>query len=122
MTRPVIGITCYVEPASRGDWATVPSALCPTPTCGKSSRRAASRCSSRRAPTPTTTWPAAVLARLDGLVIAGGADVDPGRYGAAPHPSVQEPRPDRDALELALAAASRAERSCRCSGSAAACR
>ena len=50
----------------------------------------------------------AVLGRLDGLILAGGADVAPGRYGAAPHPSVQEPRPDRDALELALAAASRA--------------
>jgi putative glutamine amidotransferase len=52
--------------------------------------------------------PDEVLDLLDGLILAGGADVAPGRYGATPHPSVQEPRPDRDALELALAAASRA--------------
>ena len=29
MTRPVIGITCYVERASRGDWVDQPSALLP---------------------------------------------------------------------------------------------
>ena len=40
--------------------------------------------------------------RLDGLVISGGADVDPGRYGAEPHPRTAGWRPDRDAWELAL--------------------
>ena len=45
---------------------------------------------------------AAVVARLDGLVIAGGADVDPGRYGADPHEHTAGWRPDRDAWELAL--------------------
>ena len=48
-----------------------------------------------------------MLERLDGLVIAGGADVEPARYDADAAPDAsQEPRPDRDALELALAAAS----------------
>ena len=46
---------------------------------------------------------AAVLDRLDGLVIAGGADVEASRYDAPPHPTSQPPRPDRDAWELALA-------------------
>jgi putative glutamine amidotransferase len=45
---------------------------------------------------------AAVVARLDALVIAGGADVDPSRYGAAPHDRTAGWRPDRDAWELAL--------------------
>lgn len=45
---------------------------------------------------------AAVLARVDGLVIAGGADVDPGRYGQQPHDRTANWRPDRDAWELAL--------------------
>ena len=49
----------------------------------------------------------AVLSRLDGLMLAGGVDVEPHRYGAQPHPSVQEARPDRDAFELALAQATR---------------
>jgi putative glutamine amidotransferase len=44
----------------------------------------------------------AVLARLDGLVIAGGADVEAVHYDAEPHPTSQAPRADRDAWELAL--------------------
>jgi putative glutamine amidotransferase len=48
----------------------------------------------------------AVLSRLDGLVLAGGADVEADRYGAAPHPTAQRPRRDRDAWELGLARAS----------------
>jgi putative glutamine amidotransferase len=46
---------------------------------------------------------AEVLGRLDGLVIAGGVDVDPQRYAAERHPSVQASRADRDATELVLA-------------------
>jgi putative glutamine amidotransferase len=44
-----------------------------------------------------------VLALLDGLVLAGGADVDPGRYGAAVEEHTAGLRPDRDDSELALA-------------------
>ena len=43
-----------------------------------------------------------VVARLDGLVISGGADVDPTHYDAEPHPRTANWRPDRDAWELAL--------------------
>jgi putative glutamine amidotransferase len=46
-----------------------------------------------------------VLDGLDGLVITGGKDVDPARYGQAPHPQTDEPRHDRDAWEFALVAA-----------------
>ena len=64
---------------------------------------------------------AAVVARLDGLVVTGGADVDPGRYGAEPHPRTVSWRTDRDAWELALLEAADAA-ACRCWASAAACR
>jgi putative glutamine amidotransferase len=43
-----------------------------------------------------------VLDGLDGLVITGGRDVDPGTYGQAPHPTTDEPARDRDAWEFAL--------------------
>lgn len=43
-----------------------------------------------------------VVARLDGLILIGGADIDPSAYGAAPHPATTGTVPERDAWELAL--------------------
>ncbi|MFI8895890.1 gamma-glutamyl-gamma-aminobutyrate hydrolase family protein [Streptomyces paradoxus] len=45
---------------------------------------------------------AEAVARLDGLVIAGGPDVEPVRYGAEREERTGPPAPDRDAWELAL--------------------
>ncbi|WP_162494379.1 gamma-glutamyl-gamma-aminobutyrate hydrolase family protein [Streptomyces qaidamensis] len=42
------------------------------------------------------------VARLDGLVIAGGPDVEPVRYGAEREERTGPPAPDRDAWELGL--------------------
>jgi putative glutamine amidotransferase len=47
--------------------------------------------------------PDRVLDRIDALVLAGGADVDPASYGAAPHPETKGTWPERDRFELALA-------------------
>ena len=44
----------------------------------------------------------AVLDSLDALVITGGYDLDPGAYGQQPHPTTDQPRTARDALEFAL--------------------
>ena len=56
---------------------------------------------------PPDAWVAAhpddVLEGLDGLMLAGGADIDPGSYGDSPHPKTTNTRPDRDAAEIALA-------------------
>jgi putative glutamine amidotransferase len=48
--------------------------------------------------------PDSVLDLVDGLVLAGGADMDPATYGAEPHPETGGTTPERDAFELALAA------------------
>ena len=53
---------------------------------------------------------AAALGGVRGLVLTGGEDVEPARYGAAPHPRLGEVDPARDAAELALIAAARARR------------
>jgi putative glutamine amidotransferase len=51
---------------------------------------------------PTSGDPAAVLDRLDALVLTGGGDVDPTLYGEAAHPTSSPAEPGRDAFELAL--------------------
>jgi putative glutamine amidotransferase len=43
-----------------------------------------------------------VLDLLDGLVLAGGSDIDPASYGAEPDPRTSNARPERDRFELAL--------------------
>ncbi|HVR72477.1 MAG TPA: gamma-glutamyl-gamma-aminobutyrate hydrolase family protein [Vicinamibacteria bacterium] len=43
-----------------------------------------------------------VLARIDGLVLSGGSDLDPAHYGEEPHETVDDVSPERDAFELAL--------------------
>jgi putative glutamine amidotransferase len=43
-----------------------------------------------------------VLDLLDGLMLAGGADIDPAAYGASAHPETAGAVPERDAAELAL--------------------
>jgi putative glutamine amidotransferase len=47
--------------------------------------------------------PDVVLDRVDALLLAGGADVDPASYGAEPHPETRDTWPFRDRFELALA-------------------
>jgi putative glutamine amidotransferase len=49
----------------------------------------------------------AVLSGVDGLLLAGGADIDPARYGAVRGPHTDTPRTDRDEWELTLAAEAR---------------
>jgi len=48
------------------------------------------------------------LAGIDGLLLTGGDDVAPSRYGEAAHGSVVEAEPGRDEFEIGLIAAARA--------------
>jgi putative glutamine amidotransferase len=57
---------------------------------------------------PATTVaenPCAVLDLLDGLILAGGTDIDPVHYGQPAHPKLGRVESVRDHTELALAAA-----------------
>src|SRR3954468_8764759 len=45
--------------------------------------------------------PSAVLAKVDGVLLTGGLDVDPARYHEAPHPTT-ETAPERDRFEIPL--------------------
>ena len=46
--------------------------------------------------------PGEVIDRIDGLLLTGGEDLAPARYGEAPHPSVVDVDPARDGFEIAL--------------------
>ena len=99
-TRPLVGLTTYREEATWGVWRKqadvlhaeyadaidaaggVPVLLPPASASQDSAR--------------------AVVARLDALVVSGGADVDPARYGEEPHERTTGWREDRDAWEVAL--------------------
>jgi putative glutamine amidotransferase len=97
---PVIGISCYRETARWGVWnqsadllhteyadAVLEAGGAPVLLPPASSRASVAT---------------AVVAALDGLVIAGGADVEPSRYGQQPQPHTVLWRPDRDGWEIAL--------------------
>lgn len=51
---------------------------------------------------PAGADPEALMDRADALVLTGGTDVDPARYGATPCATTPPLDPDRDARELAL--------------------
>lgn len=100
MAKPIIGLTTYSEPASMLFWQTrfalVHQAYIEAITD-------AGGIAVLLPPQPAFDWDAdAVVRRLDGLVLAGGADLDPSLYGQQPHPTTGLPRNDRDAWELAL--------------------
>jgi putative glutamine amidotransferase len=52
-----------------------------------------------------TEDPDEALELIDGLLLAGGADIDPGAYGQEPGPETVGTVPERDAFEIALARA-----------------
>ncbi len=51
---------------------------------------------------PCNVDPALIAPRLDGIILTGGADIEPERYGADPHPDLVSPEPYRDDLEFGL--------------------
>ncbi len=51
---------------------------------------------------PLDVDPSLFVDRLDGVLLSGGADVEPGRYGAAPDANADPAEHERDAFELGL--------------------
>ncbi|MER5375264.1 gamma-glutamyl-gamma-aminobutyrate hydrolase family protein [Streptomyces sp. NPDC002553] len=99
MARPLIGVSTYLEPGARwGVWE-LEAALLPV---GYPRLVQASGGLAAMLPPDDPAHAAEAVARLDGLVIAGGPDVDPVHYGAERSPRCGPPAPRRDAWELAL--------------------
>lgn len=94
---PVIGVTAYREQAKFGQWDTVAVLLS---TAYISSVRAGGGVPVLLPPEPGTAE--ALVGRLDGLILAGGPDVAPERYGAVRHEATGPTKEDRDDFELEL--------------------
>ncbi|MET7767827.1 gamma-glutamyl-gamma-aminobutyrate hydrolase family protein [Nocardia sp. NPDC005366] len=97
--RPVIGLPTYLERAAFGAWDTLSAVL----------HHSYVAMVERAGGIPVLLPPAGVarpelLARLDGLVLTGGADIDPARYGAPPAATAfgGYTRADRDDSEFEL--------------------
>jgi putative glutamine amidotransferase len=100
MARPVIGVTAQVEQVAFGAW-NERSAFVPVSYTEAVQR--AGGVAVLLPPDPSADEdPSPWLDLLDGLVLTGGADVDPAAYGAEPHPMTRNTVPARDAFELAL--------------------
>lgn len=110
MPAPLIGLSAYVEPASWRNWRNVPAALVPHRYVDHVLAAGGVPVIVPPAATTTPELLGVVTARLDGLILVGGADLDPASYGQSPHPLAQTPRPERDAAEVALLKAMRQRR------------
>ena len=100
MSRPVIGICTAIERASWGAWEVA---------CNLSPRtysltvQATGGMALLLPPDDVAAeHPAELLDLLDGLMLAGGCDIDPASYGAREHPETTGTWPERDRFELAL--------------------
>lgn len=98
MGRPIIGITCELEAARWGDW--VREAVVSPVTYTRVVERAGG--------TPVILPPVppdsvgALVGRLDGLLFAGGRDVDPALYEQGRLDDTDVPEHRRDRFELVL--------------------
>jgi putative glutamine amidotransferase len=93
---PLIGISAYGEVARWGAWE-LPATVLPQNYVDQVAAAGG-------APLllPSVRGAEAAVGRLDGLIISGGPDIEPARYGASPGPRTTVARPERDAAEIAF--------------------
>lgn len=106
-TRPVIGITAYEEEASWNQWH---ERACVLPAhYVRSVEYAGGRSLLIPVQELSVDDARSLLARLDGVIVSGGPDVNPSRYGEPAHPKTGSPRNERDEIESTLIEAATGE-------------
>lgn len=101
--RPVIGLTTYLQQAKSGIWDVHAAFLSDRYIHGVNR---SGGIATLLPPQPVDDDIAdRILARVDGLILTGGRDVDPAAYAHEPHPTTDEPDTARDTWEFALVAA-----------------
>jgi putative glutamine amidotransferase len=100
MTRPLIGICAALEQARWSVWDQ-PVALLPLNYIEAVQRAGGTVV--MLPPDPRLAQdPQQALELIDGLILAGGADIDPASYAQRAHPQTVDTVPERDAFEIAL--------------------
>ena len=94
-SRPLIGVTCYFQEISWSGWTA--EAILNHATYARALERVDCRAVML---TPDSTDDD-LLDRLDGIVISGGADVDPEKYGESAHEETYPAFAPRDDAEIA---------------------
>jgi putative glutamine amidotransferase len=101
MSRPVIGICTSLE---RARWSVWDQQAALTPWGYIAAVQRAGGLAVLLPPDEVLeAEPDDLLDLLDGLILAGGADIDPSAYGAEPHAETHGSVPERDSFEIALA-------------------
>jgi putative glutamine amidotransferase len=100
MPQPVIGICAALERARWGVWDQS-AALTPL-SYVEAVQRAGGIALVLPPDAHVASEPAQLLDLLDGLMLAGGADIDPSAYGQPAHPQTIDTVPERDSFEIAL--------------------
>lgn len=106
-TRPLIGLTSYHAAVDRGIWVGQDNAFLTYSYVAKVAAAGGIPLLIPPVPAADEQWARGVLAGIDALVLTGGDDVDPARYGQERHAFTQEPDAVRDECELLLARISR---------------
>ncbi len=101
MTRPVIGICTTLEKARWSVWE-LDAALLPM-NYVQAVQRAGGLAVMLPPDERLVEDPEEALNMIDGLILAGGADIDPASYGEARDPHTVDTVPERDRFEIALA-------------------
>jgi putative glutamine amidotransferase len=99
--RPAIGICAAIERVRWGPWEADSDMA---PRTYSRAVQAAGALTLLLSPDPAgVADPDPFLDHVDGLIFAGGSDVDPELYGRDRHPETSPAHPERDEFELALA-------------------
>jgi putative glutamine amidotransferase len=101
MARPVIGICTALE---RARWSVWDQQALLLPRSYVDAVQNAGALALMIPPDPRLIEePGEALDLVDGLLLAGGADIDPAAYGEEAHPETTGTVPERDAVEIAIA-------------------
>lgn len=100
--KPLIGVSTYSEEAAWGIWKTTAAVLPYDYVSAVADVGAVPLLLPPMGGQGAEDDACAAVSVLDGLLLSGGPDIEPGLYGAEPHPRTADWRPERDRWELAL--------------------